>query len=55
MTNRKIAANLGVNTTTVWRTVKLFRETGDVQQRTHPVAEFIIVSEVLKHPGIMLL
>ena len=62
MSNRDIAVNLGVDSTTVWRTVKLFRETGDVHQKTPPgaikkltpVTEFIIVTEVLKHPGIML-
>ena len=36
MTNREIAANLEDDTSTVWRTVKLLRETGDVQQRTPP-------------------
>jgi FixJ family two-component response regulator len=32
LTNRAVAANLGVDsvTVTVWRTVKLFRETGDI-------------------------
>ena len=62
MTNRVIAANLGVDSTTVWRTVKLFRETGEVQPKTPPgalkklslVIEFIIVSEVLNRPGITL-
>jgi len=58
----EIAANLGVDCTTVWRTVKLFRETGDVQKQLYPsvikkitpVTEYIIVTEVLNHPGIML-
>lgn len=58
----QVAANLGVDTTTVWRIVKLFRETGDVQKKVQPgaikvltsVAEFILISEVLEHPGIML-
>ena len=30
LNSREIAANLG----TVWRTVKLFKETGDVQKKT---------------------
>ena len=46
----------------MWRTVKLFRETGDVQKRLYPhvikkltpVTEHIIATEVLKRPGIML-
>ena len=62
LNSSEIAANLGVDSTTVWRAVKLFRETGDVQKKTQPgpikklapVAEHIIVSEVLEHPGIML-
>ena len=62
MTNREVAANLGVDTTTVWRTVKLFKETGTVQPKTPPGAvkklssatEFTIASEVLNRPGIML-
>ena len=62
LNSRDIAANLGVDSTTVWRTVKLFRKTRDVQKKTQPgaikkltpVTEFIVVSEVLEHPGIML-
>ena len=58
----QIAVNLGVDCSTVWRTVKLFRETGDVHKRTPstypkrltPAAEFVIIFEVLKHPGLML-
>ena len=33
LNSREIAANLGVDSTMVWRTVKLFRETGDVQKK----------------------
>ena len=36
MTNKDIAANLGFDSTTVWKTVKLFRDTGDVQPKTPP-------------------
>ena len=58
----QVAANLGVDYSTVWRIVKLFRETGDVQKKKQPgavkaltsVAELITISEVLEHPGIML-
>ena len=59
--SNETAANLGVDCTTVWRTVKLFRETGDVQKfypsiikKITPVTEYIIVTEVHNHPGIML-
>ena len=34
--NSEIAFNVGVDYTTVWRTVKLFRDTGDVQKRAYP-------------------
>ena len=62
LNNREIAANLGIDSTMVWRIVKLFRETGDVQKKTQPgaikeltsVTEFFIVSQVLEHPCIML-
>ena len=63
--NSEIAFNLGVDYTTVWRTVKLFRDTRDVQKRAYPsssiikkltpVTNYIIVNEILKRPGITLL
>ena len=60
----EVAVNLGVDHTTVWRTVTLFRDTGDVQKKSYPrssivtkltpTIEYIIVHQTLKRPGILL-
>ena len=54
----QVSANLGVDNSTVWKIVKLFRETGSVQKKAQPgavkvltsVAELILISEGLEHP-----
>jgi transposase len=33
---KDVASHLNVDITTVWRTVKLFRQTGDVQKKAYP-------------------
>ena len=58
----EIAVNLGVDCTTVWRAVKMFRTTGDVKKKAYPsiarkltpVTKYIIANETLKRPGITL-
>ena len=60
----EVAVNLGVDHTTVWRTVTLFRDTGDVQKKSHPrssivtkltpTIKYIIVHQTLKRRGILL-
>ena len=59
-----VAANLGVDSATVCRTVTQFRESGTVQKKKHPFPraynklttplELMIVHLVLKRPGIYL-
>ena len=59
-----IAQNVGVDVSTVWRTVKLFQETGSVEKLPYPkekayrdltdAAKFVLLREVLEHPGIYL-
>ena len=56
--NSEIAANLRVDYSTVRRTVKLFRDTGDVQKKSCPqstnrkltpvTTEYFIIHEILK-------
>ena len=58
------ATNLNVDKATVWRTVKLFNETGQVSKRAYPreqayrkltqPLELMILHLVLDHPGIYL-
>ena len=60
-----VAVNLGIDPTTVWRTVSLFRSTGSVQKKSYPrdksftvlspALKSTIVYLVLMHPGIYLL
>ena len=60
----EVAVNLGIDHTTVWRTVTLFRDTGDVQKKSYPrssivtkltpTIEYIIVHQTFKRPGILL-
>ena len=59
-----VAANLGIDSAIVCRTVTQFRESGTVQKKKHPSPraynklttplELMIVHLVLKHPGIYL-
>ena len=60
-----VAVNLGIDPTTVWRRVSLFRSTGSVQKKSYPrdksftvlspALKSTIVYLVLMHPGIYLL
>ena len=63
-TYQRIARNLNVDTSTVWRTVQLFQNTGNVSKKkyntdniTRKVNEsvlFVILQVVLDHPGVYL-
>ncbi len=63
-TYKKIGANLGVDTSTVQRTVQLFECTGSVQKRPYtkghlekkltPTVKLIILTLVIQRPGILL-
>ena len=59
----EIAANLGVDAVTVWRVVKLFRQTGVVQKKAYPcrpsykitpAVQFSVAHTVLRRPGVYL-
>ena len=59
----EIAANLGVDAVTVWRVVKLFRQTGVVQKKAYPcrpsykitpAVQFSVALTVLRRPGVYL-
>ena len=59
---QRVAVNLGVDPTTVWRTVSLFRSTGGMQKKRYPrgkaftvlspALECTIVHLVLMRPGV---
>ena len=61
---KDVAANLGVDTATVYRIVERFRKTGSVSKTSHPSrrvfrkltvgAEMFIMHIVLRRPGIYL-
>ncbi len=63
-TYKQISANLGVDSSTVQRTVTLFELTGSVQKRPYPkgrvqkkltpTAELVIMTLVIQQPGILL-
>ena len=60
----RVASNLNVDLTTVWRVVKLFKETGNVKKKVYPKdkasrrlttpLELTVLHIVLQHPGIYL-
>jgi len=63
-TYKQIGANLGVDSSTVQRTVRLFESTGSVHKRPYPeerlekkltpTVELIIMTLVTQQPGILL-
>jgi len=61
LTYKQIAANLNVDPSTVWRTVRKFKEDGTVEARKHegkktlPVYDvLLIIRSVLDNPSIYL-
>ena len=64
LTYEEVAKNLGVDKATVWRTVSLFQETGNVTKKVYPKekafrmlttpAQLLIFHLVCQNPGIYL-
>ena len=64
LTYEEIANNLGVDRSTVWRTVQLFYQTGAIAKKRYDstnlsrkltdVVQFTLLQLILEHPGIYL-